>query len=250
MDAQQGRVHPAVVRCNRGCIVNAMNVSVVVPVYNESTNVESLVRRLRALKDDYVKDIIVVDGGSTDGSFTQLQAQLGKHAACIKSDKGRAKQMNAGAQHATGTWLFFLHADTELTGLHIIEAVNQATMGKWGRFDVRLSGHHPAFRVIERFINWRSRWTGVATGDQCLFVRKNLFDELGGFASIPLMEDVELSKRLKRIAPPICVAKPVTTSSRKWEQDGIIKTVWLMWRLRFAYWLGASPDELVKKYYR
>ncbi len=230
--------------------MNAMNVSVIVPVFNELANVEPLVQRLRLLKDDYVKDIIVVDGGSTDGSFQQIQQALSDQCFFVSSHKGRAQQMNTGAQHATGTWLFFLHADTQLTGLHVVEAVNRATLGKWGRFDVRLSGQHFAFRIIEKFINWRSRMTGVATGDQCLFVRKSLFDEVGGFADIALMEDVEFSKRLKRIAKPVYVEKAVITSSRKWEREGIAKTVWLMWRLRFAFWLGASPDELVKKYYR
>lgn len=223
----------------------AYNVSVIVPVLNESEQLESLARRLRILQGEFVKEIIIVDGGSNDGTAQSLAEEF----TVIESPKGRAKQMNAGAAQATGTWLFFLHADTILSHHHITRALSEATLSKWGRFNVRLSGEHPAFRVIEYMINLRSKLSGIATGDQCIFVRRSLFEKLNGFADIPLMEDIELCKRLKKISRPTCIEDAVVTSSRKWEQEGIIKTIFLMWRLRFAFWLGVSPEKLVNKYY-
>lgn len=226
--------------------VGGFNISLIVPVLNEADQLESLARRLRLLKGEYVKEIIIVDGGSTDGTAEVLAEEF----TLVRSQKGRAKQMNAGAAEASGAWLFFLHADTILGSQHIIHAMSEATLAQWGRFDVRLSGEHPAFRMIEFMINLRSSKTGIATGDQCIFVRRKLFDRVDGFADIPLMEDVELCKRLRKLSKPVCIKKHVVTSSRKWEKEGILKTMLLMWRLRFSYWLGASPNDLVKKYYR
>jgi len=224
--------------------MSAFNLSIVVPIYNEAKQVGALARSLRVLQGEWVKEIILVDGGSTDGSAEQLA----KEFTLIRSPKGRAAQMNAGAAAASGTWLLFLHADTQLGSSHVKAAMSQGALHHWGRFNVRLSGDHFMFSVIAWFINWRSRLTSVATGDQCLFVRKKLFDEVNGFANLALMEDVELCKRLRKQHKPLCLQKTVTTSSRRWQQYGVYKTIWLMWKLRFMFWRGVSADKLAQLY--
>ncbi len=224
--------------------MSAFNLSIIVPIYNEAKQAAALARGLRLLKDEWVKEIILVDGGSVDGG----DEILAKEFTVIRSAKGRAAQMNAGAAHATGSWLLFLHADTQLGVTHIKHAMSQGALYHWGRFNVRLSGEHFMFRIIERFINWRSQLTSVATGDQCLFIRKKLFDDINGFANISLMEDVEICKRLRKRHKPLCLQHAVTTSSRRWQQYGVYKTVWLMWKLRFLYWRGVAPDQLAKLY--
>jgi rSAM/selenodomain-associated transferase 2 len=171
--------------------------------------------------------------------------------AVLSAQRGRAYQMNAGASAAVGDVLLFLHADTRVPD-DVAERVC-AAMGSsgalWGRFDVRLSGHQWWARMIEFAMNVRSRLTGIATGDQAIFVRRRVFSRLGGFPEIPLMEDIALSRRLKRLARPICLRARVTTSSRRWERQGWVRTVLLMWRLRLAYALGVSPATLVRAYY-
>jgi rSAM/selenodomain-associated transferase 2 len=220
------------------------NLSIVVPVYNEADQVDKLIRRLRLLNDGLVADIIIVDGGSTDDTAERLSQQFN----VIQSDKGRANQMNAGAKVATGIWVMFVHADTDIGPSHIAAAVSHGALHKWGRFDVRLSAKGFSFRVIEAFINWRSRLTKVATGDQCIFVRKSVFDQLNGFTDMPLMEDVDLSKRLKKLGKPACLEKTVVTSSRRWEENGVVPTVLLMWKLRYLFWRGVSAEKLAKLY--
>jgi rSAM/selenodomain-associated transferase 2 len=159
--------------------------------------------------------------------------------------------MNAGANVATRDYLLFLHVDTRLpenANLLLIQAFE--TDAVWGRFDVKLSGKRPLLRMIEISMNWRSRLTGIATGDQAIFVRRDVFERIGGFPEISLMEDVALSKRLKRIARPVCLRERVTTSSRRWEQNGTVRTILLMWGLRLLYFLGADPAKLAAAYYR
>jgi rSAM/selenodomain-associated transferase 2 len=157
--------------------------------------------------------------------------------------------MNVGAQAASGRVFWFLHADTRLpdkAAHRIIEAVQHA--GGWGRFDVRLSGDRFLLRLVERMMNWRSRFTGVATGDQGIFVTRELFERVGGFADLPLMEDIDLSSRLKRQQWPVCLRDTLITSSRRWEQQGVLRTIALMWYLRLAYFLGVPAARLATRY--
>ena len=224
--------------------MNRFNVSIIVPIFNEGDQVVDLIQRLTLL-NDYVTDIIIVDGDSTDG----CNEKLAKNFTVINSEKGRAKQMNAGAQQAQGAWLVFLHADTHFNSSLLRAMIDQATLHQWGRFNVQLNARGLSYRVIEWFINIRSRLTNVATGDQCMFVRKRFFESLNGFTDIPLMEDVDFSKRARAQAPPKCLTETVKTSARRWQQYGVIKTVLLMWQLRFYFWLGKNPEELAKKYH-
>jgi rSAM/selenodomain-associated transferase 2 len=191
-------------------------------------------------------EVIVVDAGSTDGT-ARLAGPLCDHI--VVSDKGRAVQMNAGAAVASGNVLLFLHADTRLPS-DALEQLARFTGSRqgWGRFNVRLSGQRPLFRVIAWFMNHRSRLTGICTGDQGLFVRRGVFEALKGFRPMPLMEDVEFSRRLRLVSRPWCITSPVTTDSRRWEAQGPWRTVFLMWRLRWRYWRGESPESLAEAY--
>jgi rSAM/selenodomain-associated transferase 2 len=160
--------------------------------------------------------------------------------------------MNAGAALARGEILLFLHADSLLPGAAdalIVENL-QRTRRNWGRFDVAIAGRHPLLRLVERLMNLRSRLTGIATGDQAIFVTKSLFAAAGGYPEIALMEDIALSSRLKRFGPPLCLRHRVTASARRWEKHGVVRTILLMWRLRLAYWLGADPQKLALRYDR
>lgn len=194
-------------------------------------------------------EVIVVDGGSRDGS---RQACAGLVDCFVDSPPGRARQMNAGAAVATGDILLFLHIDTVLPadGLALILTQFERLSVLWGRFDVRLSGTHPAFRCIAFMMNLRSRVSGVATGDQAIFVRRAVFERVGGYADMPLLEDVALCKALGRLAPPVCLRAKVVTSSRRWEQHGVARTVTLMWWLRLLYVLRVPPATLHAMYYK
>ncbi len=201
-----------------------------------------------ALLDDLAgvnHEIIVVDGGSNDAT----QAQVGNRAMLISSRAGRAIQLNTGAQIATGELLLFLHADSRLPTLALNALVLAADAGaQWGRFDLRLSGHHPLLRIIEKLVNLRSRLSGIATGDQGIFVRRELFNQLGGYPPIALMEDIALCRQLKKTARPVCLQQTLVSSSRRWETRGIIRTILLMWWLRLAYFCGVSPQRLASWY--
>ena len=194
-------------------------------------------------------ELIVVDGGSRDES-----AALASGAAdtVVNAPRGRASQMNAGAARARGDALLFLHADTVLPG-GAGAMIHHALVRRgalWGRFDVRLDDRRWPFRVIERAMNLRSRLTGIATGDQALFVDRSVFEAHGGYPDIELMEDVALSAGLRRRGAPACLRAVVSTSPRRWQRDGILRTVVLMWRLRLAYALGADPTSLSRIYHR
>ena len=222
-------------------------VSIVVPVLNEAARLPALLKGLAPLRNH--AEIIVVDGGSTDG--TAEAARAAEWVRVLGSPQGRARQMNAGAAAATGEVLLFLHADGVLspTGLQDIDAALADPQVMGGRFDVRLDSPRWIYRVIEASMNARSRWTGIWTGDQAIFVRRAVFERLGGFPEIPLMEDVEFSRRLKRAGRRVCLRSRVTASARKWEMEGVGRTILLMWTLRFLYRVGVSPARLHHWYY-
>lgn len=223
-------------------------ISIIIPVLNEARLIIQTLSALQPLRASG-HEVIVVDGGSTDGTIA-LSKPLSDRLT--RSRCGRSRQMNVGAKVAMGEILLFLHADTFLpegADRMIIEGMrNQGK--RWGRFNVRLSGSHFLLRIIEWLMNWRSRLTGIATGDQGIFVQRQLFQAVSGFPDIDLMEDIALSKILKRYGRPICLRHRVLTSSRRWEENGILRTIFLMWRLRLSYCLGSGPKRLAQLYGR
>ncbi|MDH5361019.1 MAG: TIGR04283 family arsenosugar biosynthesis glycosyltransferase [Gammaproteobacteria bacterium] len=219
--------------------------SIIIPALNETRTITSTLISLQGLRQSG-HEVILVDGGSTDDTVSLAEGLVDQ---IVHTDPGRGRQMNAGASHAWGDTLLFLHADSLLPDAittHISRALSKR---EWGRFNVRLSGRNPLFRIIERLINIRSCVSGIATGDQAIFLSRSLFEQLGGYAELPLMEDIELSNRLKAFGRPACVSAAVITSSRRWEHNGIIKTVLLMWRLRWGYYRGIPAETLAKEYY-
>jgi len=224
----------------------AQKISVIIPVLNER---EVLSGTLTALQPLRLRghEVIVADGGSNDVSHA-LSQRLSDRV--IHAPKGRSRQMNVGASVATGDILLFLHADTLLPhNADDLIISNISERGRaWGHFDVRLSGKDLLFRIIEVLMNWRSRVTGIVTGDHGIFVKHEIFQSVGGFPDIDLMEDIALSKILKRNGPPLCLRQRVMTSSRRWEKGGIVRTVLLMWFLRLAYFLRTDPNDLARLY--
>lgn len=213
-----------------------LTLSVVVPVLNEAAGIRAALEALQPLRSRG-HEVIVVDGGSSDRTVELAQGLCDR---VLRSPRGRALQMNAGARVANGDLLLFLHADTRLpTDFRIPES------SMWGRFDVRIDGRHPLLKVVAWAMNLRSRLTGIATGDQAIFVRRDAFP---GFPEIALMEDVALSRLLKRRAAPACLRARVATSGRRWESRGVLRTIFLMWRLRLLYFLGVSPERLARRY--
>ncbi len=224
-----------------------MRLSIVIPVLNEADGIEPFLSSLQPFRSQG-HEIILADGGSTDAT-TQHAASLVDQV--IQSPRGRAQQMNAGAAVARGDVIFFLHADSQLPkdSAALILIGRQHAGRRWGRFDIRLSGDRFMFRVVEWFMNTRSRLTGISTGDQGLFVERTLFESVGGFPLMPLMEDIAICGLLKQIEPPLCLGERIIISSRRWEENGVWRTIFLMWRLRFAYWCGADPAQLARIYY-
>lgn len=221
------------------------SISIIIPALNEEQTIQETLQRLQPMRQRGV-EVILVDGGSRDRTAVIAAPLIDQ---LIESDRaGRAIQMNCGARAASGALLWFLHADTlvpEEGERILLWALRQHP---WGRFNVRLSGRNPLLRVVEWMMNHRSCWSGIATGDQAIFLPRTLFERVGGFPEIPLMEDIALSKRLKRIGRPFCVAGRVITSSRRWEERGIIRTILLMWGVRLGYWVGISPQRLSRIY--
>ncbi len=233
-----------------------LEVAIILPVLNEASQ---LVRLARRIEQWQAKQVVLVDGGSQDTTFETLQQMFAdsSNVSVLQTPAGRAEQMQAGAEHvqnADARWLLFVHADTQLPA-HYADALLSAeqTNRTWGRFDVRFeatnSGLDRAMSVIAYFINLRSRLTRVATGDQAIFVRADVFSQVGGYANMPLMEDIDLCKRLRKLSKPLSSPLLVTTSPRRWQSKGVVRTVVLMWALRFAYFIGV-PSESLAKFYR
>lgn len=222
-----------------------MKTLIIVPVLNESAALSQQLGEFDVLRAMGAQ-VLLVDGGSTD-----LTVKLARDAGfdVLESAPGRARQMNAGARAATSDLLLFLHVDTHLPpgALHQIENHLNSKRG-WGRFDVSISGNSSWLKVISFCMNWRSRLTGIATGDQTFFMTREMFERVDGFPEQPLMEDIEMSKRLKRFSPPVCLSDRVVTSGRRWDQKGVWKTILLMWRLRWSYWRGVPASELARLY--
>lgn len=222
--------------------------SIIIPVLNEAESIEQTLRSARASFSaaNLPVELIVIDGGSTDNTVSLAQPLAER---VIESPPGRARQMNAGALIAQGDYLLFLHADTTLpanagTQLKVVFSGRAI----WGRFDVRIRGKSCMLPVIAFMMNTRSRFTGIATGDQAMFVRRDVFESIGGFADQPLMEDIELSKQLIKQARPACLKGPVQTSGRRWDARGVWRTIFLMWRLRWRYWRGEGAEQLAREY--
>ena len=218
--------------------------TIVIPVLDEAAIIVGALTALTPLRAG-AAEIVVVDGGSSDDT-RRLAAPLADHV--VAAPPGRGASMNAGAALGSGDALLFLHADTALPDNpdRLIAAALSARA--WGRFDLRIAGRHPFLAVVARMINWRSRLSGIATGDQAIFVRREAFMAVGGFPDLPLMEDIAISRRLKRLCRPFCIATPVVTSGRRWEHHGIGRTIVKMWGLRLAYYLGAEPARLALRY--
>jgi len=215
--------------------------SIVVPSLNEAAGIERCLRALAPLRGRG-HEVIVADGGSDDGT-PRLAAPLADRV--VAAPRGRALQMNAGAAAASADALLFLHADTILPADADRAVLAALASRAWGRFDVSIDSRDARLAVVGFCMNWRSRLTGIATGDQAIFVRRA---EFPGFPAIALMEDVEFSKRMKRVSPPACLRARAATSARRWERRGVLRTVLHMWRLRLQYWLGADPAELARRY--
>ena len=218
-----------------------LKVSVIVPVLNEAQEIGACLQALAPLRR-LGHEVIVADAGSADGT-ARLAAPLCDRV--VSSARGRALQMNAGARYATGDALLFLHVDTALppdADLLITESLQKRM---WGRFDVEIEGRHRLLKVVGWAMNLRSRLTGIATGDQAIFVRREAF---AGFPEIALMEDIAFSREMKRRGAPACLRERVRTSGRRWESRGVLRTIVLMWRLRLLYFLGARPERLARLY--
>ncbi len=225
--------------------MNTPSVSIIIPVLNEASSIVQVLERLQEFRRQGA-EVIVVDGGSNDGTAEHASSL----ADCVTTSlRGRGRQMNVGAAQAKGEVLLFLHADTLLppSALTLIRAAigNSAC---WGRFDVRIEGSISGLGMVAFMMNWRSRLTGIATGDQAIFVTREAFRQRGGFPVIPLMEDIVFSSWMRQESPPACLTEKVTTSGRRWEKHGLLRTILMMWWLRIRFYFGASPNDLAREY--
>ncbi len=223
-----------------------IHLSIIIPVLNEARTLASTLQAVQVHRQAGA-ELIVVDGGSTDETVA-LCAGAADHV--LQAPRGRANQMNLGAQQAEGAVLLFLHADTQLPdgAVHLVAQALRSGAHRWGRFDVVLSGRSALLPVVAACMNLRSRLSGIATGDQAIFVQREAWLAVGGFPAQPLMEDIEISRRLLRWSRPACIRSRLTTSGRRWDQRGAWRTIWLMWRLRWLYALGVPAERLARAY--
>lgn len=226
-------------------VVLHSSIAVIVPVLNEASALDSVLKQAHELAEQGAA-VVFVDGGSTDGTAMRLKESGAK---VLASSPGRALQMDTGARHTKSDVLLFLHADTLLPQAALEHVAHALASGAvWGRFDVRITGRSRWLPVVAFLMNLRSRWTGIATGDQALFMTRVAFDSVGGFPQQALMEDIEMSRKLGRLSRPACLRAKATTSGRRWDTRGVWRTIVLMWKLRWAYWRGVSPDEIARAY--
>jgi rSAM/selenodomain-associated transferase 2 len=218
-----------------------VKLSIVIPALDEAERIGAALQALAPLRRRG-HEVILADGGSTDGT-AELAAPLCDRV--VAAPRGRALQMNAGARHATGDALLFLHADTGLPPEADRLVAESLQKRIWGRFDVEIEGRHRLLKLVAFAMNLRSRLSGIATGDQAIFVRRECF---AGFPEIALMEDIAFSRHMKRRGAPACLRSRVRTSGRRWESRGVLRTIVLMWRLRLLYFLGARPEQLARRY--
>lgn len=236
-----------------------MRLAIIIPTLNEAATIEAALARLAPLRARGVR-VIVADGGSTDDTVRRALARgtsgtegTSGADAVVPAPRGRGRQMNSGARHPLAMEsdvLLFLHADTQLPpdADRLVLRTLSNTTHVWGRFDVAIAGNARMLAVVAAMMNARSRWTGIATGDQAIFIERSAFVALEGFAPIALMEDIDFSRRARQLSPPLALREKVVTSGRRWEQHGVWRTIWLMWRLRLAYFFGADPSELARQY--
>lgn len=221
-----------------------MRISIIIPTLNEASSIAQTLTRVRREGEC---ELIVVDGGSSDGTLECARSFVD---LVVAAPRGRARQMNTGAREAKGDVLLFLHADTALPR-NFSQLLAQAfsnTQVVGGRFDVRLNAEGWPFRMVETMMNLRSRVTKIATGDQAIFVRRQVFEAIGGYPDLPLMEDIEFSRKLKRTGRIVCLRERVVTSARRWQQGGVFRTIVRMWILRFCYFCGV-PAERLREFY-
>jgi len=223
----------------------SLHLGIVAPVLDEAATLAPWLDALQPLRRRGTA-LVIVDGGSRDATVDIARARAD---VVLEAPRGRAAQMNAGAGACRADVLLFLHADTRLPEGADAQVLAAVARGHgWGRFDVRIDTSRPLLRVVAQAMNARSRLTGIATGDQALFVRRELFHAVGGFPDIPLMEDIAMSRALKRHGRPACLRAEVVTSARRWDRHGAWRTILLMWRLRAAYFFGADPARLALRY--
>ena len=227
--------------------MNSSLISIIIPTINEIENLPDLLINIKQSKQADKIEIVVVDGGSTDGTI-----QYGQKFAdlMITAQLGRAIQLNAGAEVAQGKNLWFLHADSILDFNIFSQYIDAISSSAWGRFDVQINNPNFVYLIISSLINFRSRFSKIATGDQGIFITKELFYKVGKFPHLDLMEDIALSAKLKKYSSPFCSKLKIKTSARKWQKEGVIKTILLMWRLRLLYFFGVNTKTLARLYYK